>query len=151
MNKGVIQLSVGTPTEIYDKPSNVFVAGFIGSPAMNLIEARFLMKFYAENVKISGFDQRLNGKIILGFRAEDAKMRKEMLPHVYSIKLLGDATISTMRLGGAICSIKGLKDYRAEIGHSVTASIPQKACHLIAPKMGANILIQFLYRPNTSL
>ena len=37
MNKGIIQ-QVGTPTEIYDKPNNVFVAGFIGSPAMNLIE-----------------------------------------------------------------------------------------------------------------
>ena len=35
MNKGVIQ-QVGTPTEICDAPANTFV-GFIGSPAMNLI------------------------------------------------------------------------------------------------------------------
>ena len=42
MNKGVIQ-QVGTPTEIYDRPNNVFVAGFIGSPAMNLLMVRFLM------------------------------------------------------------------------------------------------------------
>ena len=35
MNKGVVQ-QVGTPTEIYDRPANTFVAGFIGSPAMNL-------------------------------------------------------------------------------------------------------------------
>ena len=39
MNKGVFQ-QVGTPTEIYDRPANTFVAGFIGSPAMNLIERR---------------------------------------------------------------------------------------------------------------
>jgi multiple sugar transport system ATP-binding protein len=37
MNKGIVQ-QVGTPTEIYDRPANTFVAGFIGSPAMNLIE-----------------------------------------------------------------------------------------------------------------
>ena len=53
MNKGVIQ-QVGTPTEIYDKPSNVFVAGFIGSPAMNLIEGRFLMEILQQ--KMSTFN-----------------------------------------------------------------------------------------------
>ncbi len=37
MEKGVVQ-QVGTPTEIYDRPANTFVAGFIGNPAMNLIE-----------------------------------------------------------------------------------------------------------------
>lgn len=37
MNKGVVQ-QVGTPTEIYDRPANAFVASFIGSPAMNLVD-----------------------------------------------------------------------------------------------------------------
>jgi len=37
MNKGVIQ-QVGTPDEIYDQPENVFVADFVGSPAMNMFE-----------------------------------------------------------------------------------------------------------------
>ena len=37
MSKGVIQ-QVGTPTDIYDHPANTFVASFIGSPAMNLVE-----------------------------------------------------------------------------------------------------------------
>jgi multiple sugar transport system ATP-binding protein len=36
MEKGVVQ-QVGSPTEIYDRPANTFVAGFIGNPAMNLI------------------------------------------------------------------------------------------------------------------
>ena len=35
---------VGTPLELYDKPANAFVAGFIGSPAMNLIPGTFEMK-----------------------------------------------------------------------------------------------------------
>ena len=141
MNKGVIQ-QVGTPTEIYDRPNNVFVAGFIGSPAMNLIEGHISNgNFAAENVKVSGFDKKLNGKITLGFRAEDAEMTNKGNANapLYSIELLGDATISTMRLGGAICSVKGPKDYRAEIGHPVSASIPQKACHLFNPKNGERI------------
>jgi multiple sugar transport system ATP-binding protein len=37
MNRGVIQ-QIGTPDEIYDQPENVFVADFVGSPSMNLLE-----------------------------------------------------------------------------------------------------------------
>ena len=39
MRQGVLQ-QVGTPEELYTKPANVFVARFIGSPAMNLVPAR---------------------------------------------------------------------------------------------------------------
>lgn len=41
MNKGYIQ-QIGTPIEIYNHPANVFVATFIGSPAMNLINATYI-------------------------------------------------------------------------------------------------------------
>jgi multiple sugar transport system ATP-binding protein len=41
MNAGVLQ-QVGTPAEVYTNPRNVFVAGFIGSPAMNLVPAPLL-------------------------------------------------------------------------------------------------------------
>lgn len=39
LNKGRIE-QIGTPSELYEKPANLFVAGFIGSPEMNLIEGR---------------------------------------------------------------------------------------------------------------
>ena len=39
MDGGVIQ-QIGTPDEIYERPANLFVAGFIGSPPMNILEAR---------------------------------------------------------------------------------------------------------------
>tara|TARA_R110002073_G_scaffold286196_2_gene450726 strand:+ start:1727 stop:2776 length:1050 start_codon:yes stop_codon:yes gene_type:complete len=41
LNGGVIE-QVGTPMEVYDKPATVFVAGFIGSPAMNMLEIPYL-------------------------------------------------------------------------------------------------------------
>ena len=40
MRKGELQ-QVATPQELYDRPVNLFVGGFIGSPAMNLLEARW--------------------------------------------------------------------------------------------------------------
>ena len=39
MHAGVVQ-QVGTPLELYDRPANLFVAGFIGSPAMNFLSAQ---------------------------------------------------------------------------------------------------------------
>ncbi len=39
MRKGELQ-QVAPPQELYDRPVNIFVAGFIGSPAMNMLEAR---------------------------------------------------------------------------------------------------------------
>jgi len=40
MHDGVVE-QIGAPLELYDRPANLFVAGFIGSPAMNFIEGRF--------------------------------------------------------------------------------------------------------------
>jgi sn-glycerol 3-phosphate transport system ATP-binding protein len=37
MNKGIAE-QIGTPVEVYEKPATRFVASFIGSPAMNLLE-----------------------------------------------------------------------------------------------------------------
>ncbi len=42
MNRGQI-MQTGAPTELYEKPANTFVAGFIGSPRMNLLDAKDLL------------------------------------------------------------------------------------------------------------
>ena len=71
MKQGVVQ-QVGSPTDIYDMPANSFVAGFIGSPAMNLIEGKISKGvFSSQNTLIKGLKAD-DGEIILGFRAEDA-------------------------------------------------------------------------------
>ena len=56
MNKGIVQ-QVGTPTEIYNTPENAFVAGFIGSPAMNLLHGNIKKgAFNSQYIQIKGFD-----------------------------------------------------------------------------------------------
>ncbi|MEO1798802.1 MAG: ATP-binding cassette domain-containing protein, partial [Pseudomonadota bacterium] len=73
MEKGIVQ-QVGSPTDIYDSPANTFVASFIGSPAMNLIEGE--MKggtFTAPHTTVSGLTAP-DGPITLGYRAEDASV-----------------------------------------------------------------------------
>ena len=77
MNRGIVQ-QVGTPTEIYDFPANTFVAGFIGSPSMNLIDGVKSQTVYFNPLirTISGLKVN-DGPITLGFRAEDATLSKK--------------------------------------------------------------------------
>jgi multiple sugar transport system ATP-binding protein len=72
MNLGVLQ-QVGTPEELYENPANMFVAGFIGSPAMNLVPAPLvdaggagrIVGFRPEHVDVGGHGDglRFNGRI----------------------------------------------------------------------------------------
>jgi len=141
MSAGIVQ-QVGTPTDIYDKPANTFVASFIGSPAMNLMEGELKGGvFTAANVSIPGLSGP-DGPITLGFRAEDASVvdnAAQINAPVYTMELLGDATMITMRAGGALVSVKAGKDYRADIGQDVSISIPADICHLFDKKTGARM------------
>ena len=133
MNKGMVQ-QVGTPTEIYDMPANTFVAGFIGSPAMNLIDGDLQDgTFTTDMISISGLRTDVSGSVTLGFRAEDAQVSNgnaQANSAVYSLELLGEATMVTMRAGGTILSVKSGKDYRIKIGEAVSATISADICHL---------------------
>ena len=92
---GILQ-QVGAPTELYDRPANVFVAGFIGSPSMNLnthpvvngkakigedtvdLPAEAVNKLTAED----------NGQIVVGFRPEDAGLAPADDPNAFSLKVV---------------------------------------------------------------
>src|SRR5690625_525498 len=81
MNEGIIQ-QVGTPANVYDYPENVFVASFLGSPAMNFMKVTYENGYITNgnslNMKINEPHRKLlekskyNGKeVILGIRPED--------------------------------------------------------------------------------
>jgi len=147
MNKGVVQ-QVGSPTEIYDRPENVFVAGFIGNPAMNLVEGKVKDgTFTAENISVPGIGGA-DGPLTLGFRAEDAMLTAiaqekkgagMVSADVYALELLGDATMVTVRAGSGMVAVKAAKDYRAAIGDQVHITLPREACHLFDSASGARI------------
>lgn len=138
MQAGVVQ-QVGSPTEIYDTPANTFVAGFIGSPAMNLVDGTLQDgTFTTEGMSIPGLSG--SGPVTLGFRAEDAQVVEaggQINAPVYSMELLGDATMVTIRMGGALVSVKAHKDFRAEIDDPVSISVPAAICHLFDADTGA--------------
>jgi multiple sugar transport system ATP-binding protein len=143
MSRGEVQ-QVGTPLEIYDTPANTFVAAFIGNPAMNLLEGQ--MKggtFTGRNVSIPGFQMR-DGPVTLGYRAEDATVAPpgtegEISAPIYSMELLGDSSMVTVRAGGALAAIKAPKDFGGDIGDPVSASVPASICHLFHHETGARL------------
>ncbi|WP_435138237.1 ABC transporter ATP-binding protein [Pseudopelagicola sp. nBUS_19] len=141
MKEGVVQ-QVGTPVEIYDNPANAFVASFIGNPAMNLINGTIKDgTFTAINVQIAGIDAA-DGAVTLGFRAEDAKVVEsggQINSPIYTMELLGDATMVSVRIGGALVSVKADKNYRAAIDEIVSIEVPREHCHLFEAETGARI------------
>jgi multiple sugar transport system ATP-binding protein len=142
MNKGRVQ-QVGTPLDIYDRPANTFVASFIGSPAMNLLQGSLSNGFFlGQNVRIAGLASAWSGPVTVGFRAEDARFVANdgaIEAPIYSIELLGDASMVTVEAGGALVAIRAAKDFRAEIGDTVSATIAPDHCHLFDPATGERI------------
>uniref|UniRef100_UPI0019514B5B TOBE domain-containing protein n=1 Tax=Shimia biformata TaxID=1294299 RepID=UPI0019514B5B len=132
-----------SPTEIYDTPANTFVASFIGNPAMNLMNGRIEAgTFVAENVRIPGL-KAPDGPVTLGFRAEDAGLgdagHHEITAPIYTLELLGDATMVTVRIGGELIAVRAPKDFRSEIGTSVSLSVPAEICHLFDATTGERL------------
>ena len=140
MNAGEI-MQIGTPEEVYNRPANLFVASFIGSPAMNLVEGRLDGgAFEAEGMRVEGLGPaqagaRDGGEVTLGYRAEDARIVSDGEPAavrapVYSMELLGDATMVTVRAGAATISAKAGKEFRARIGEPISLAIDPGDAHL---------------------
>ena len=142
MNAGRIQ-QVGTPTDIYNSPANTFVASFIGSPAMNLVEGDLANGvFSGAGVRVEGLPTSASGRVTLGFRAEDAEIVSsggQIAAPIYSIELLGEATMITWRLGKSLVSVKTKKDFRVQIGDEVQAGISAKICHLFDTATGERL------------
>ena len=147
LNKGVVQ-QIGTPSQIYDTPQNLFVAGFIGNPAMNLISGRITNNlFKAEKINLSGFKTN-DGSVTLGFRAEDAAIQtmktetattNQISATIYTLELLGDSTMVSFQIANSLVSVKAPKDYSAKIGDVVKIQIPISACHLFDTENGTRI------------
>ena len=138
MNKGVIQ-QIGAPVEIYDRPANTFVAGFIGSPAMNLVAGRLAAgRFTAAGVDMANI-LGADGPVVLGFRAEDAAIAAsgaDITAPIYTVELLGDATLVTIRSGEALVTVKAGKTFRAAIGDAIGFTVPRNAIHLFDAETG---------------
>ncbi|MGE0004632.1 MAG: ABC transporter ATP-binding protein [Parvibaculaceae bacterium] len=108
MHDGIVEQS-GSPLDLYDRPANIFVAGFIGSPAMNLLEGRIKMNGKASFVTDDGVDLPLaaaprdsNGRpAIYGIRPEHFSLGGQSVrAEVSVVEPTGSETQVFAKVGG---------------------------------------------------
>ncbi|MEA3306977.1 MAG: sn-glycerol-3-phosphate ABC transporter ATP-binding protein UgpC [Elusimicrobiota bacterium] len=108
MNHGNVQ-QIGSPIEVYRKPVNMFVAGFIGSPTMNFIKGKLKtidgrlvfendhMKFYIPSSLLIDSPENKDRDIVIGIRPDDIVLETKGADH-YTEKI--DAVLEVSELLG---------------------------------------------------
>jgi multiple sugar transport system ATP-binding protein len=101
---------IGAPLDLYDRPANLFVAGFIGSPAMNVLKGHIFgggkPAFKAENgveMPLASAPSASDGKpAAYGFRPEHLRIAQDGLPaQVVVVEPTGSETQVMLKLGGS--------------------------------------------------
>ena len=153
MNDGVVQ-QVGTPLDLYDDPANIFVAGFIGSPAMNFLNASAIPE--GDGVALHVGDTQLlvvprparlrsDGQVIVGIRPERVTIASPGEPGIpASVDLIeptGAATVAHFDLGGQ--SLKLFTTERLQLGvrEPVALAMKAKDLCLFDPQTGARLRV----------
>jgi multiple sugar transport system ATP-binding protein len=146
MNDRRIQ-QVGPPMEIYDHPANIFVAQFVGSPAMTLLPAtldggrgKFAKLKLGDGTAIETRVERAvlpkDGALRVGLRPEAVRVGGKGGPSakVELVERLGERTLVYARLSdGQAITAEDEGDSRVKIGDSVPLAIDGAAAHVFGP------------------
>jgi multiple sugar transport system ATP-binding protein len=149
LNKGAIQ-QIGVPQEVYEHPKNLFVAGFIGSPRMNLLTCSLeantstlvnssgdwrlsIPKDYSDQIVASGNTDDL----LLGVRPEDIVITPDQTTicgEVYVVEPLGDRIIYDIHVGNTMIKVKTPPTYRVSTGTRLNLSFTMDRIHVFDNK-----------------
>jgi multiple sugar transport system ATP-binding protein len=115
MQDGYVE-QVGSPMELYNDPDNMFVAGFIGSPAMNFLDAHMLEGESPEVAKI-------------GLRPEAITLgdRGQIEAHVSHLEHLGADTNIYVHVGSELVTVRAFGQVDLEIGAQIFLSFAPEA------------------------
>ena len=136
MNNGIVEQSA-PPSELYGRPANLFVADFVGSPSMNLIEGKLVSHengIYLEGESLSILTKLplgMAGQTVLGaIRPEDVALSSTTFPEatvtgtVYSALPAGSETIVQVEVGNKRLTVLHEKTFDMKIGTQVHLFIP---------------------------
>jgi multiple sugar transport system ATP-binding protein len=160
MNLGRIQ-QAGSPDEVYEKPANLFVAGFIGTPRMNLVECELRSEDGQLSLRGEGFSLSLapdlrphvdmvpaGRPLVAGIRPENVRLspveRPSSIPaEVYVLEPQSNELIVDLKLGEL--TIKAREDkqglgFRPEVGGRVWMEFQQNRLHLFDKETERSLL-----------
>jgi multiple sugar transport system ATP-binding protein len=148
MNKGVVE-QFGTPAEIYNNPMTLFVADFIGSPAMNLIAFESALKKGDTQVMVAGaaigvpeiLQDVAAGPRVLGVRPEHIRIdaKSKIKGRVYETEYLGTTQIVALELFGSIIRARTPADKLFHVGDEVGLSFDSASLSLFDAVTGRAI------------
>ncbi|RJT41302.1 sn-glycerol-3-phosphate ABC transporter ATP-binding protein UgpC [Mesorhizobium waimense] len=144
MNSGRIE-QVGTPLDLYHRPANLFVAGFIGSPAMNFLNGKVVAsRGMVTTVALSmgptldiAVERHIEpgDSVTLGIRPEHIALAGEGQANAHvvqasMVELLGSDTFIHANEGEESLVIRDSHGRIARAGDRVAISLPARVCHL---------------------
>jgi multiple sugar transport system ATP-binding protein len=146
MSGGSVQ-QMGSPDEIYDRPANTFVAGFIGSPAMNFLRGNVGTAGEATVIRGEGWELPVSpanatrarastsGAVIVGARHTNLTVLPESastgLPaRIYTVEPTGDLTFVHVGLGGQVLIASAPGTYRGTADQPIRLEFDQDRLYL---------------------
>jgi multiple sugar transport system ATP-binding protein len=159
MNDGVLQ-QVGTPTEVYLYPANLFVAQFIGSPVMNIATTRISEAEGEAQVALDGASFGLPRELLgmlearkagqdlsLGVRPEGVLVSREAQPgyrpaEAHIIQPFGGFDIVDLKFGDKTLRARTTSGYVDKAGRQVFARLDPAQAHFFDSKSGASLGIR---------
>jgi multiple sugar transport system ATP-binding protein len=146
MSGGSVQ-QIGAPDEIYDRPANTFVAGFIGSPAMNFLRGNIGTDGSTTVIRGEGWALPLsaanaarvakgtNGQVIVGARHTNLTVLPESastgLPaRIYTVEPTGDLTFVHVGLGNQVLIASAPGTYRGTADQPIRLEFDQDRLYL---------------------
>lgn len=145
MDAGEI-LQVGAPLDLYHHPKNLFVASFIGSPAMNFVAGRVIRErvFEAGDLKMGLSDHfvGLEGRaVMLGIRPEHIRCETttDVMATVDVVEPMGSETLVYLHVGDHPFVVKLTGDQCPEVGQLLGLVFDADAIHLFDQETGVRI------------
>ncbi|MBJ6464814.1 TOBE domain-containing protein [Enterobacter hormaechei] len=149
MNKGIAE-QIGTPVEVYEKPASRFVASFIGSPAMNLLDGRINAAgthFELESgmaLPINWYYRGYAGrKMTLGIRPEHIGLTSQAdggVPLVMdTLEMLGADNLAHGRWGEQKLVVRLPHQERPKAGSTLWLHMPENHLHLFDGETGQRV------------
>ena len=174
MRDGVLQ-QVDTPQTVYDHPVNRFVAGFMGSPAMNLIEARLAATaegtavIFDRNALVVGSDLErarprlasyIGREVVVGIRPEDFqdaslngvdREHPQLDVRCELREALGSDVLVHFSIGSVRCIARLTPRSRVREGDTVALVVDASRLHFFDPETGVTIRGESHARPGASI
>ena len=136
MDQGEI-LQAGPPLEVYNRPRSMFVAGFLGSPAMNFLPAKGPIAPGSSQVRVNGSEVAIpalresldHEEAVLGARpehislADDAGLRGK----IYGVEYMGARQLLTIDTMAGRLKVRAPNDVKATVGETVGLAFQSEA------------------------